>query len=362
VLSRRTFTFGAMGALLFPKALFAGELLLATAARDKQGNYGFYLLDSAGNTQLTVPLAKRAHAVAVHPSQPLLAVFSRRPGTEITLIDYQRKAVVNRLYSQAGFHLYGHGFFTENGRYLVTSENRFADGHGRLVIRDLEQQGEIVADYSSYGIGPHELAQMPNQDVVVVANGGILTHPDQGRAKLNLDTMQPSLAYVSLTDGQLLQQSFLPQELQQLSIRHLAINPQGSVVLAMQYQGDPSDEVPLVALHKQGAEIELLTAPMTTTFAMKQYCGSVSCDLSGRYALVSSPRGNLMTLWDLLDAEFVDQFRCKDGCGVVSHQAEGFILSNGRGNFYEYLVGSRKLKKIATVPTQAWDNHLNLIA
>ena len=37
---------------------------------------------------------------------------------------------------------------------------------------------------------------MPDGETFVVANGGIETHPDYGRAELNLETMDPSVAFV----------------------------------------------------------------------------------------------------------------------------------------------------------------------
>ena len=50
--------------------------------------------------------------------------------------------------------------------------------------------------------GPHEIRLLPQGDTLVVANGGIETHPDSGRSKLNLPTMRPNLAYITI-DGAL---------------------------------------------------------------------------------------------------------------------------------------------------------------
>ena len=74
-------------------------------------------------------------------------------------------------------------------------------------------------------------------ETLVVANGGLATHPDLNRAKRNLPTMAPSLCTIDRRDGALLQELRLDPALHQLSIRHLAVGPADTVALAMQYEG-----------------------------------------------------------------------------------------------------------------------------
>ena len=70
----------------------------------------------------------------------------------------------------------------------------------------------------------------------MVANGGIDTHPESGRTKLNIATMAPNLAY--LNAGEVIEAVTLPQEMHKNSIRHLAVDNQGQVAFGMQWQGD----------------------------------------------------------------------------------------------------------------------------
>jgi hypothetical protein len=116
-------------------------------------------------------------------------------------------------------------------------------------IRDAEDGYRQIGEFASQGEGPHELVLMPDGGTVAVANGGIRTHPDNDRAILNLDTMQPSLAYLDLASGGLRDAFGLAPRLHQLSIRHLAVNRDGEVALAMQYEGSKRDRVPLVGIH-----------------------------------------------------------------------------------------------------------------
>lgn len=361
-LTRRAFSIGLLGWVSAPawctEGLSSSGRFLASASRDRQGRHWFQLLTLSGEIQLKVPLPDRAHQVVAHPHLPLIAVVGRRPSNQLLIINFQTGQVQHKITCPDGYHLFGHAVFTNDGRYLITTENHIEPGEGRLRVRSVEQQFASVADWPSYGIGPHELALLSDQKTLVVANGGILTHPSQGRKKLNLDTMRPSLAYVSLTDGRLLEQHRLDDELHQLSIRHLDVNQQDQVVMVMQYQGDRFDEVPLVASHRMGGAIRLLEAPLPTTLAMKQYCGSVRFEDSGRYALVSSPRGDLMTLWDIEAGHYLDQFRCVDGCGVAPDGEGQFMLSNGRGNIYRYDIAKKQLSAPIAGFELAWDNHL----
>src|SRR3546814_13805348 len=73
--------------------------------------------------------------------------------------------------------------------------------------------------------------------MLVIANGGIRTHPDFGRTKLNLDRMEPSLVLIGARDGRLIQRHALPASLRPLSTRHVAVGNGGQVWFACQWEG-----------------------------------------------------------------------------------------------------------------------------
>ena len=70
----------------------------------------------------------------------------------------------------------------------------------------------------------------------MIANGGIDTHPDTGRTKLNIPTMQPNLSYVE--NGTVTEVATLADAFNKNSIRHLAVRQNGDVAFGMQWQGD----------------------------------------------------------------------------------------------------------------------------
>lgn len=125
----------------------------------------------------------------------------------------------------------------------------------------------VVAEFDSGGIGLHELLWMGSGRTLVVANGGIATHPDQPRRKLNLDTMQPNLSLLDAASGRLLDQA--PALNSQASLRQLARTDEDEVVVAMQYEGAPSDDVPLIATYGANGVLDPLHVPRERQRNMK---------------------------------------------------------------------------------------------
>jgi len=379
-LPRRYFLKGLACSALVPYSLSApigiklDQVQLYSAATDLHGKHWLVIANSSGKILNKIRLPSRAHQVFKHPSLALLCVVARRPGKYLSLVHANTGTLIKTISPSKGYHFYGHGLFTHDGRYLVTSENHIDSGDGRITIRDRLSEFNIVNQYASQGIGPHEIKLSNNGQTIVVANGGIKTHPDKGRDKLNLNTMRPSLVYLEFTTGKLLEKVSLPESLHQLSIRHIDINYQNKVVIAMQYQGDKTDQVALMAAHKRGEDIRLLNAPIDTYLSMKHYCGSVCYDFSGKYAAATSPKGDRVTIWDMIKETIVDEVRCRDACGITALGKQGFVVTSGTGKLYHYNIQQKEIKRFLPQPSltqtqlnvandslqMSWDNHLSI--
>lgn len=334
-----------------------------SAASDNSNQHWLVILDTNGDINHKLAMPSRAHQITTQLHSSIVAVAARRPGTYLMIVDTRHGKIIHELNPVTGHHFYGHATYSADGRYLFTTENHIETGEGYIFVRDANANYQVVNYFSSHGIGPHEIKVHPNGQTLIVANGGILTHPDSGRAKLNLDTMSPSLVYLSINDGKLIEKVHLPKHLNQLSIRHIDINKKGLTAIAMQYQGSKLDSVPLVAVHKQGHSIKTLWAPEHINRKMKQYCGSVCFNQSGSIFAVTSPRGNLLTLWDAIDGEYITQFRCADVCGVNKFGTHGFSFSNGLGKLYTFDMKSSVLKLVPSKDHHfAWDNHLSILS
>lgn len=337
------------------------EKLYASAYSINRKEHYFGVFDGDGEMVWSTSLTDRAHAPLIHPNQSIIGIVARRPGYFIDFFNVSNNQRIKRIEPSKDHHFYGHALFTNDGSHLITQENHFPTGQGKIFVREWPS-GEIIQSFSSNGIGPHESVFL-DQQVLVIANGGLMTHPDNDRDILNLDTMKPNVTYLSLNDGRVLNQSVHNNDLHQLSIRHLDVNQQGAVALGFQYQGDIWDQVPLVGLSRVNqAHIEYLPIPEDVRVRFKQYCGSVCFDKSGEVLAVSTPRGGLVAYWHVNSKTFLGIENCRDVCGLIgTDNAHEFLLTSGTGTQLKNNPVQNTSKMIKKHPNFHWDNHLRCI-
>lgn len=335
-----------------------------SAYTDAKGHNFISGFNQKGHFLFQTPLPDRGHAIAVSPITQDAVAIARRPGRYLIVIDTKTGQIRHRMESHAGRHFYGHGVFSQDGQWFYTTENDFTNGQGVIGVWDVQRDYQPVDTFLSHGIGPHELIILSDGRTLAVANGGIQTHPDTGRAKLNLEQMQPSLTYLDSHQGTLLEQHCLPPVWHKNSIRHLAATPDDCICFVMQYQGPASAAPPLIGLHRKGQPVQLLYAPKAVQKSMRNYCGSVCADTSGTIFAVSSPKGGVVTFWQAKDGHFLGYSHLIDGCGIAKGQRPGtFLLSNGAGRLIHIQIGQQQLKTTLTAKkTQIhWDNHMTHI-
>ena len=328
------------------------------------GEYHVGGFDIGGKLIWDIPLPARGHSFAIHPYRQIFVCFARRPGRFGLVVDADQNFASGFLDIPAQRHSFGHGVFSIDGEFLYASENDFQNQRGVIGIYSADEQFSRVGELDSYGIGPHDIRMLSDNRTLVVANGGIMTHPSFPRTKLNLPTMAPSLCLVDRVTGELVQKLKLDPSFHQLSIRHLTINQDDVVVAAMQYEGYRGDLVPLVAVYdprKSNNQLNPLATPTDELRAMKQYCGSVCFDSEGKKIAVSAPRGNVVAFWDVEATSFITSIPISD-CSAVAptHTAGEFVAATGNGEVLLANIkqGSISTLRASTLDQRRWDNHL----
>jgi hypothetical protein len=366
-IDRRSFLAALTAALGAPAAAMAraAAVRFLSAQATIDGDFAVAALDAAGETLFQLPLPDRGHAVALRPTTDEAVIFARRPGTFAVVFDTVDRSPVKHLQTGADRHFFGHGVFSADGRTLFSTENDIAAGRGVIGVRDARDGYRRIGEFPTYGTGPHDLAWLSDGITLVVANGGILTKPETGRAKLNRATMSPSLAYLDSSNGRLLRDVRLATELHQLSIRHLALATDDTVAIGMQYQGAADALVPLVGVQRGSDPITLLSAPKAALRKMHNYCGDICLDRSGRTIAASSPRGNTICFWDLATAAFLGAVELPDACGLAPlADPDSFLITSGTGALY--LVDGRRIQVETLVSDRdargRWDNHVTIVA
>lgn len=350
-IDRRAFLAGLAGcAALRPLGAVAGgavaEAAYVAARKDGDG-YAAALISATGETLLRAGLPGRGHGAAVSPDRATAVVFARRPGAFALVLDVAGRRAAASFAPPSGRHFYGHGAFSADGRLLYATENDYDAARG--VVGVYETSGwRRVGEFETHGVGPHEMLLMADGRTLAVANGGIETHPETPRRKLNLATMAPSLAYLDSRTGDLLERVEAPASLQRLSIRHMAEAPGGEIWWGGQWEGPASERPPLIGVHRRGGEMALIGASAKP--ALANYVGSVAANPLSDEVAVTSPRGGVVLVWDAAARELVDMRAMPDACGVA-RAGEAFAVSDGRGILH-MASGDRSEAGVA------WDNHL----
>ena len=229
-----------------------------SAARDAGGNHWLVGFNRSGDIGLRIGLPQRGHDPAVAPNLEVAVVPARRPGKWAAVVDLREGRLLDWLRASPGRHFYGHGVYSPDGERLYTTENDFERGRGMVVCRSVRTL-EVLGEFESGGTGPHEL-KWAGPNTLAVANGGIRTHPSQPRRKLNIDHMRPNLVLLDVATGGLVVRA-APRD-HQASVRHMDLAANGDIALALQYEGTPTDDIPLLYLFRRArGELEPLSVP-----------------------------------------------------------------------------------------------------
>lgn len=356
--TRRSLLAGGSAALIFssivPPRASAGNLAWLACAKTTGGGYQAIGLNRDGRVNFAVDLPGRGHGVAVSTEGSLAVVFARRPGRFALVIDIARGEPTQIFETPEGRHFSGHGFFAAGGTLLYSTENDFEREQGVLGIYDACRSFRRIGELESHGVGPHEAILLSDGCTVAVANGGILTHPEFSRAKLNIDDMEPSLAFINAIDGRLLARAEPPPAWHKLSIRHLAEDSAGRVWLGCQYEGNASDAVPLIGRTMLGRDIDWLELDTGTYRGMRQYIGSLASFDNNRRIAFTSPVGGRLAACDVASGAVQIEVACPDICGLAPAGAE-FLSADGAGNLW------RGETSLARHPWLAWDNHITVV-
>ena len=338
----------------------AGLELFAAARRDDRGSYSAALFSLEGGDVRSIELPERGHDIALRPGSKEWVAFARRPGRFGVAVPTDGRAPT-WFSAKAGRHFFGHGVFSADGKLLYTTENDYAHAQGIIGIRDATDGYRQIGEFSARGMEPHDVQLLSDGRTMVIANGGIETHPDSGADELNLPDMKPSLVYIDLATGDLLEEQCLATELHQLSIRHLALAANDTVVFGCQYRGPEENTPPLLGFHRRGEQPVIVPAPEETQAALHNYIGSVTADSGGGIVAASAPKGGLITYWDVNARRFLGSCELNDGCGVAPtrHRAS-FLLTSGQGWLVETDVAAARDEERRSSPYE-WDNHAILV-
>lgn len=359
--SRRTFVAAALAAVsaaALPACTHPRrEGTLLSAFEDALGDQYVGGLTLADGHVFGAQVPMRAHGCAVHPTDPKRVLFfARRPGTQAFELDLASKNVRLAFETRAGQHLSGHGIFSARGDVLFTPEHDYERIRGVVSVRDARDY-RVLDEIDTRGIDPHEVAWLPGQRKLLVANGGILTHPRSYRRKLNIDTMDPSLCVLDATNGACLEQWRLPEHL--LSIRHLSVASDGIAAVGLQYEGPRAHAPSVVAIYRPEHGLALLECPSEERSKMNGYVASVCISETDDLIAASCPYGEGIACWSKQSSEFLGIVQAAEAYGLSRGGDDAIYASRRDGS--AFTIGKTRLRshflEVTSGKPIRWDDH-----
>jgi hypothetical protein len=363
-IDRRSFLAALGAALATPTRAATDEPIYLSACGDGEGAAAVAAFGEDGRLLYATRLPARGHDATARPASDDVVVFARRPGNWAAVVDRRNGAVRQVILSPADRHFFGHGVFSPDGRLLYATENVVESGDGVLGVYDAAGGYRRVGEMPTCGPGPHDLALVPGAaaPAILIANGGTRTRPESGREILNPDEMEPSLAIIDPRTGACLVKAELGAALRGLSIRHLAVAPDGTAVFGCQCEMEDGAEPPLlVGVLDRNGRAELIGMPDDDLAALDNYVGSVALDASGRLVAATSPRGSTIAFFDLAERRYVGRRRLSDVCGVAAAgPPDLFVVTSGNAGVRWAGTARGDLATFggAALQRRMWDNHL----
>ena len=317
--------------------------------------------DHVGEVQLTqgrwalrrqIETPTRAHGLWQEADGAVLSV-ARRPGD--WLLRWQPasgRAQWHWIEDDRRFN--GHVAASADGARLWTAETEQDAGAGQLALRD-GRSLQKLAEWPTHGRDPHQLLVLPvalgdlPAGTLLVANGGIATLPETGRAKQQLGAMDASLVALHPQTGELLGQWRLADPY--LSIRHLAWDSASrklGIALQAEHPDAPARAAAPVLAVWDGRALQ----PATGQPAVAGYGGDIVAVPGGGFA-VSCPRANAVAVYDAGGAW--RENLAFNGAYALARQGGDWWVA-GDPQVRHWPDGAR-LDAASGAPALQWDNH-----
>ncbi|PPR25105.1 MAG: hypothetical protein CFH34_01585 [Alphaproteobacteria bacterium MarineAlpha9_Bin4] len=345
--------------LLSYESKYVGLKIFSAFNRFNKSYFGCF--DRSGKIIFDVELKNRAHDYIILPKYNKVCLVARRPENFILLIDLEKGYVKKKIISPSERHFYGHISYSEKDNLIYVTENHYKyndERSGAIAIYDPNKNFKRLGEIPSFGIGPHEL-KVSSNNKIVVANGGVLTHPDYPRIKLNLSDIDSNLVILDQSSAKLISKFNLNNKFKHNSIRHIDLDKSDNIYLGCQsYVKNKFEDLDLV-FKISNAKIYPLKIPSFLLKNLHNYSGSIKVSNNKNKVYASFPKGNSLLIWNLSRGTFLEKKHVFDVCGIsIDEVKENVYLSNGKGDLFLINKQDKLIKEYSK--NINFDNHLSI--
>lgn len=334
----------------------ARDLALLSGARDSDGHFRAAGLGADLTEQLGLAVPMRLHAVVPTPTGGAVAV-ARRPGDLAFVLGPGLRRPLT-LHAAEGRCFAGHGVFLESGRLFAIAEIDTGTAEGWMAVLDVDAGYARLAEFPSAGVGPHEMIDLGRHGLVV-ANGAREPNTDPTLPALLATASRSNVSLLDPATGEVAARHEAGADFDGVSLRHMAADGRGGVVVAAQESEPGISDRPLLFSVDAGG-IAPFEGAERVWLSLKGYVGSVAVDASGRFALISSPRGGIAWCFDLCTRKPVGAVTLADVCGIAGDgTAGGFVATTGLGTIARLKAETDAIGIVSRrVAATSFDNHL----
>lgn len=300
------------------------------------------------------------HLATSFPNNKHILVCSRKPNASLLKYDLKGNKVAE-LKPLPNQHFEGHAIFSLDEKFIYTTASDFEAGKGKLLKLNSHDLS-LVEQFDSQGIGPHELVWQ-SATHIAIANTGVLTHPASGRKILNKDNIQSNIVLFNSQTHSVDHNWQVPQL--GLSARHLDRMDDGSLVIGCQYKKQDQRPPCIAFANKAKGLVFADTENESLHWNMLGYSASIKAIPNSKQALISNPRGHLLTQWQqeikLDDQQLIKQEKIEYNKGIKIHpQGKRAWISQGPGELLNWDINRQSLQgeAIKVKDNIWWANHL----
>ncbi len=266
-----------------------------------------------------IPVGFLGHGFTQDPNRKARAAVFEKKGPGGCLVDLDTLEVLAPIAASPGCAFYGHGLFSKDGAKVFVVEASLDSLSGRITVRDGASL-EVLDEVPTYGLAPHDCVLVDDGRTLVVTNGG----GTLGSADA------PSVAFVDLESGALRDKLVIDNP--RINAGHLFIASDGALaVVSAPRAGLPEESSQGgVSLRPAGGALASVAEPADVTQRMLGESLSVCIHEPSDIALVTNPRGNLVTFWHVRDRRLAGTYEVRSPRGVtLTRDGSAFVLACG---------------------------------